>query len=179
MAKKRPATDVIPSANPIAPVIKQAQLSDLRLLSCKVSHPNELNLPPELNQHVSVHGSLNKDKEVLVIARFALSGNSPSPSGEPVALDDEFYIEARFGVTYTLQSTEGITQDQVVLFAQQNGIFNLWPYWREFVQSMTCRMSIEPLRVPLLKSPLAFGSGKAASSKAAGKGSKPKRKSKQ
>jgi hypothetical protein len=35
-------------------------------------------------------------------------------------------------------------------FSQTVGVQNVWPYWREFVQSMPARMGLPPLRMPLL-----------------------------
>ena len=42
------------------------------------------------------------------------------------------------------------------LFAQANGTFNLWPYWREFVQSTSTRMGLPALTVPSYRIEEAF-----------------------
>lgn len=34
-------------------------------------------------------------------------------------------------------------------FARENGVFNVWPYFREFVQSCTTRMGLPALTLPL------------------------------
>lgn len=36
-------------------------------------------------------------------------------------------------------------------FAKINPIYNVWAYWREFVQNMTTRMNLPVLTMPLLK----------------------------
>ena len=42
-------------------------------------------------------------------------------------------------------------------FAQFNATFNAWPYWREFVQSMTGRMGLPVVTVPILPVPNLVG----------------------
>jgi preprotein translocase subunit SecB len=60
-------------------------------------------------------------------------------------------IEARFVVTYQVRSDEGLNQSNYDAFAERNGIYNVWPYWREFVQSMTARMGLPPLTIPVFR----------------------------
>lgn len=61
-------------------------------------------------------------------------------------------IEATFVLTYTIDSFDEVTNEDLKDFAAVNGVFNAWPYWREFVQNMTMRMSLpSPLVIPLLK----------------------------
>jgi len=36
-------------------------------------------------------------------------------------------------------------------FAETNGLYNAWPYWREFVQNTAARMSLPGLTVPVLR----------------------------
>jgi preprotein translocase subunit SecB len=31
-----------------------------------------------------------------------------------------------------------------------NGIYNIWPYWREYVQTTTSRLGLPPLTLPVL-----------------------------
>ena len=60
-------------------------------------------------------------------------------------------IEARFVVTYTVRSDDGLTEANFDAFGERNGIYNVWPYWREFVQSITARMGLPPLTVPVFR----------------------------
>lgn len=56
-----------------------------------------------------------------------------------------------FVLTYKLSSLGGLTRSHFSAFGELNGVFNVWPYWREFVQSTTTRMGLPPLMVPSLK----------------------------
>jgi hypothetical protein len=58
-------------------------------------------------------------------------------------------ITAGFKALYRFEGAE-IAQDDLVLFGRINGLYNTWPYWREFAQSATLRMELPALVVPLL-----------------------------
>ena len=46
-----------------------------------------------------------------------------------------------------------VSQELGQMFASRNGIFNAWPFFREFVQSTVARMGMPPLMIPLFKRP--------------------------
>lgn len=58
-------------------------------------------------------------------------------------------LEAVFCLDFTTDIP--INSDYFQIFASHNLTFNLWPYWREFVQSSMSRASWPQLTVPLLK----------------------------
>ena len=60
-------------------------------------------------------------------------------------------VEATFLVSYQLAEPQKITQEDLHHFARLNPLYNAWAYWRELVHSMTLRMGLPPLLVPLLK----------------------------
>ncbi|MFC1676573.1 hypothetical protein ACFL3G_05875 [Planctomycetota bacterium] len=54
-------------------------------------------------------------------------------------------IGADFILAYKADSLDGLTEDNYLQFAKYNGVFNAWPYWREFVNSMAARLNLPPL----------------------------------
>ena len=52
-------------------------------------------------------------------------------------------------ISYQNSSDIKFTQDQLVAFGALNGVFNAWPYCREFVQSMSTRMGLPALTIPV------------------------------
>ncbi len=56
-------------------------------------------------------------------------------------------IKGTFCAKY--ESPEKLTQEQIEAFSEKNVGFNVWPYWREYVQSSCMRLNIEPIEVPL------------------------------
>lgn len=60
-------------------------------------------------------------------------------------------ILAEYVLTYKVP-TELECSDRVArLFAGRNGVFNAWPFFREFAHASVARMSLPPLIVPLLR----------------------------
>lgn len=62
-------------------------------------------------------------------------------------------IDAAFELSYSLESTDGIDDDDLDHFAFVNSTLHAWPYWREFAHSMSTRMGLSPLVVAPFKLP--------------------------
>jgi len=75
---------------------------------------------------------------------FALVGNYEDGS-------EGLRVEATFGLLYAVDWKDEPTQEVVDEFGRAVGVNNAWPYWREFVQSMTARMGLPPVRIPILR----------------------------
>jgi hypothetical protein len=109
-------------------------------------------LPADLALHVNVTTETNEnDLLIQVLPRFSLVGHGGAENSEEV-----LRIEAVFVVQYRVPTFHGITKENINAFGEMNGVYNVWPYWREFVQSMTVRMGLPPLTVPVFR-PLAGG----------------------
>ena len=135
-------------------IVKQVELLDIRLGRCEAHLVAPDGEPPaELQQMVNVGAAKNAETNELnyVISIRLVGGAAKLATDMPAML-----IEAAFGLKYSVQSLDGITEELVMRFGQVNGVFNIWPYWREFVQNMTCRLGLPGLRIPLLKKPFEF-----------------------
>ncbi|MFQ3393540.1 hypothetical protein P9477_08825 [Enterobacter mori] len=58
-------------------------------------------------------------------------------------------IEALYEAIY--RSKRELSKEELEEFAKQNVGFNVWPFWREFVQNSTSRMGINSVSVPFFK----------------------------
>ena len=85
-----------------------------------------------------------------VLVQFTLIAADPTAPSDP-ATQPFLSIRAVFLAEYTLRSMEGITPEHLSVFAQRNSVFNVWPYWREFVQSTLARMGIPPISIPVYR----------------------------
>ncbi len=83
-----------------------------------------------------------ESEELLVTAHCGVVGQTS---------DDEsaVSIEATFELVYELPRSDEMTQSHFEAFAEINGLFNLWPFWRELVQNITMRMGLPPLTLPV------------------------------
>jgi hypothetical protein len=148
MAKKKqpPVASGPVSAVDLSPLLSQVQLHDLRLLntSCSLPAAGPPKPTPELRQSITVNSSrTTQPPAVMVQVSFSLVGADAEKQ-------EGLRVEATFGLMYLTRTQEPISPDVLAAFSQAVGVQNVWPYWREFVQSMTARMGLPPLRMPLL-----------------------------
>lgn len=90
--------------------------------------------------------SANRDKNSFFIrVRFHVNvyPKKGSEGENPLA-----EVMARFVALYEVESFEGISEDNLEAFAKTSGIFSLWPYFREYVHSMTLKMSVPAIVLP-------------------------------
>ena len=59
-------------------------------------------------------------------------------------------ISAAIELSYNLSGDAPPNAKEAECFAKINGVYNAWPYWREFVQHCTTRMGLPPLTLPLM-----------------------------
>ena len=76
---------------------------------------------------------------------FKMTGAQPDSSTPVVSVD------CAYAVDYTI-TREGFTPsaEQVKAFKDGNAIFNVWPYFREYLQSSLVKMGLPPLTAPFL-----------------------------
>ena len=73
--------------------------------------------------------------------------------GEEDSSSPVVWIEASYELLYRVELNEGpgISENELNLFGEGTALFNVWPYFREFVQSSLCRMDLPPISLPLLR----------------------------
>jgi len=130
-------------------VSDRIELENIRLMSCTCE---QLQLvgpgPKRFEIKRKAKSSMdNGTQRVFVTTNFELKTfETESDNKEPFAV-----IQASFLLIYSADTLEGITEEAVELFGNTNGIFNAWPYWREFIQSTTMRMNLQPLTIPVFR----------------------------
>ena len=62
-------------------------------------------------------------------------------------------VRVAFELTYGLPKGFAVTRRELDAFAQTNGVFNAWPYWRELIQNMFARMDLPQPALPLYRIP--------------------------
>lgn len=160
--KKRTSTSAAPSKRAVAessarqtvqPLFDVVKILDVSLLVCRAylhAGPDE---PLRLGVRRTARGLRSPDgSELRARVQFTLEGRREEGGGEePVLL-----IEGTFDATYSVPPEQKADETALELFAITNGTFNLWPYWREFVQSMSARLGLPALTVPTYRFEEAF-----------------------
>ena len=88
----------------------------------------------------------NENGMFFVVATIRTQLVSEQAKEEPLVS-----IETSFELQYRLPEGFRVEPQTLTTFAETNGIYNAWPYWREFVQSTLARMGLPPVVLPLLR----------------------------
>jgi hypothetical protein len=151
MAKRKVKTQVLKSKEKLDAgllVSDRVQLKDVRLLNSKCEQtPGATSGKKAYDIDYSTKVQIDrKNGYVVVIATFHFEAFIESKVSQPVIL-----IDTSFLLLYRLEDFEGLTQKGFERFANLNGIYNAWPYWREFVQNTIVRMGLPSLSLPVFR----------------------------
>lgn len=132
-----------------AKVSERVEIQDVRLLA-STSKQTTLVASPQIEVRFS-HGveiSVDRDKSlVAVVPRFVMQAFPAGQKDKEVAVE----VEAVFLLTYSISDLKGLLQSHYESFAQTNGVYNAWPYWREYLQNAITRMGLPTLTVPVFR----------------------------
>jgi len=129
-------------------VSDRVQLKDVRLVSSKCGQTPEATLGKktfEINYSTKVEVD-KKSGYIIVIAKFHFEASTESKVPGPA-----LFVDADFLLAYKVEDFKGLTQTGFEQFADLNGIYNAWPYWREFVQNTIARMGLSPLSISVFR----------------------------
>ncbi|MDZ4685724.1 MAG: hypothetical protein SH850_11715 [Planctomycetaceae bacterium] len=106
-------------------------------------------LPSHLELHrTAITTQDDAAKQIVVQVAFRFGANYVQDFA-PVERSSLF-ISAGYRATYTIKKPGKATDEQLDAFGELNAVYNLWPYWREYVQSVLCRMGLPPFAIPVL-----------------------------
>lgn len=133
------------------PVSQRVELENIILTETAARRkPARGGLPASISINVSVQTDADKVKRLIQVRpHFVLVARFDDESG-----DELLRLEAAFLLHYRVPSLVGLRKTNITAFGELNGLYNAWPYWREFVQATTVRMGLPSLTIPVLQ-PLA------------------------
>lgn len=92
---------------------------------------------------------VERDEETFLV-QLELSREAVLQEGEePDAR--RFDFAATFVLIYQVADAVSFEDDELRSFGAINGLYNVWPYWREFIQSASTRMGLPALTIEVLK----------------------------
>jgi preprotein translocase subunit SecB len=149
MTEKAPdTTDRLRLANA---VVRRVQILDVRLvgskLKCNIASDAVLPAAVQLKYGFKVgHRYQPETQRLGVLVTFLVTAREGDGKDE----SDIFAVEAAFALEYGISGDESVHPAEVAAFAKLNGLYNAWPYWREYVQSTVSRMGLPPVVLPVL-----------------------------
>lgn len=157
MAKRKDLTSK-KASNPVelaGPVSDRVQIQNVIISECAArrlpqTDPNDKSF--ELKIGIPKFGVSKEEADgtLFVFLVFELTGTQAGSSGEA---ENSLSMSATFVLHYTMSSFEHLTDSHLRAFAQVNGVFNAWPFWREYVQSTSSRLGLPAITVPVHRVP--------------------------
>jgi preprotein translocase subunit SecB len=132
-----------------SPPSGKLEFRQFRLIGCgcKLGELRENELPQQATQNVQLQVAVHSEgKSALVQANIKLKARY---TGEPEEADPALSISANFVAAYGIIEPF-FSHKHLGEYLERLGMINIWPYWREFVQSMTLRMGLPAFPVPLI-----------------------------
>ena len=148
MAQARASKDR--TAIMVSKVAATVNLVDVRFLSFSATHDPIVAGGPMVAQfkfraRTKAEGA--NDPTIIVLTELLMEARPEGDETGKLCCE----IKAQVALTYHTKHEGEFDQAQLDAFGRTNGIFNAWPYWREFVQSSTTRMGLPALVVPSFK----------------------------
>lgn len=90
----------------------------------------------------------DRSDNINVVVELRLRAEPPDTDIETVELNASFLL------TYNVTDAHSKDGAALAAFAELNGPYHVWPYWRELVSTVTGRIGLSPFFVPVLKLPV-------------------------
>ncbi|HEV8242927.1 MAG TPA: hypothetical protein VGV60_11205 [Candidatus Polarisedimenticolia bacterium] len=87
--------------------------------------------------------------QIIVLVRFALSVLKFSADPAESVADISATLALRYSVPG--ESLKSFRPEAVQAFAETNGVYNAWPYWRELLQNTAGRLGIPGIVAPVFR----------------------------
>jgi hypothetical protein len=142
----------LPEVTAVARVAPHAMIGPIRLTDAAFGLEPFHARTPESNYGIGMLLQFSPGADSNRV-RIRYQFRSPVPhQGEPQEI---VYVVATYLTEYKIAPKANLDAQSVEHFCRVNGVFNTWPYWREFVQATLQRLSLPPLTLPLLVLPKA------------------------
>lgn len=152
MTKPDPAPVAVPPV--VTEIGRRAQLKGLHLVrgSCELVGVLRPGQPvEELNVEMRGGADRHKHEAQTLICSFGVNVTAVGPKPEAV-------VVAKFSCDYAAQYFiedkafyDSLKDTDIAMFAAVNTSFHAWPHIREFVQSMSFRMTIPQVLLPMFR----------------------------
>lgn len=111
--------------------------------------PEELRLGQQFRCRYET-GESQRDRLFVYVSLLFDASVAPQGPAERRVVD----LSATFLATYRIEEAASFPEDALQHFADLNGTYNVWPYWRELVHTFTGRAGLSGIVVPVFKPPV-------------------------
>lgn len=134
-------------------IAKDVELVSVSLAEAKLTSSIDPLKPPDLIElsnkyraRFEVRPEETHHLRVVIDFDLAAAGNDRAESRRPILA-----LKATFLLVYRLPPNAAYPEDSYEHFAWLNGPYNAWPYWRELVQTVSGRVGLAGVVVPVFR----------------------------
>lgn len=133
-----------------------ARFVQLRSITLKSAHVESFFDPAKVPPTVRIsqqhrcnfsEASENEQRAINVVAEFQFEASNDGDEAQKEVAK----LTATFLLVYSLPTEASFEERCLKYFAELNGPYNAWPYWRELVQTATGRIGLSGIMVPLYR----------------------------
>ncbi len=141
-----------PAKSPMEQIVACVELHRVRLtaMACesRISSPEEVD---EVTVRLATHGEARTTDAGTFDVDAKISLEIVPVENDKAEADPVVDISAIFCLSYSLGEDIEVSDEDLSEFADMNGIFNAWPYFRELIQSAIARMGLPPITMPVYR----------------------------
>lgn len=135
-------------------VAKHVQIRSIALRSARVeSEIDPLAPPKELQPSQGYRARYERlgehNEQLRVVMEFEFHAQRLGEDEAPH--DGVVHLAATYVLDYSLPENLELSANALEQFAILNGAYNAWPYWRELVQTVTGRVGLVAITVPVYR----------------------------
>ena len=144
----------------LADVVSQFEIRELRMVECHCREPRlePTGLPTYLNLPTKVDTAINRKERLLrVEILFSLFASYSEIDDDSGMENAAIAMTAKFRLILHFDERNSQSDKEISTFGQRSGVIFAWPLWREFALSMSGRLALPPLIIPMLNIPGVLG----------------------
>lgn len=128
-------------------LVESVELKEITIMEMSLRRSSRVPSPIEIETDFEVETSAIRKAELVARALFNLKAKSKGKVKPLMRIDLEYRVVYRVA---DLDST-ALNEDLINEFLKRNVPINVWPYIRENVMTLTGKMGLTPLILPVLK----------------------------
>jgi hypothetical protein len=153
-ARSKRNNDPAKALEAAARVAKRVQIRNILVAGCSASRGPNSDIAPSEHAYSAkvkdVRAGIDSNSNMIVVTIEFYFTNDPNGD---IPVEAKVSITCRYVLMYSFDSSEPFSEGDVKAFGALNGAYNAWPYWREFVQSMTAKMGLPSITIPVFRIP--------------------------
>jgi hypothetical protein len=153
MKKVKAATAMEKSnRSPLAMAVEIAKRVQIRNVRCvefkgRVVQQDKL-MPLTVTYRVAAQTRVDSANSTIIVRANFVMEAKPEGLKEASAVVE---ASASLDLEYVFPDVGSLDEETIQNFGRINGVYNAWPYWREYVQNAVARMGLPPLVVPVYR----------------------------